>query len=67
MNPLINFAINMINRSPGVRNNPMAQNYLQILQSGDSEKGMQVAENICRSYGLTKEQALTQAKKFFHI
>ena len=48
-------------------NNPMAQNYISVIQSGDAQKGQQLAENICRSYGVTPQEALQQAKQFFRI
>lgn len=66
MNPM-QFAMSMIQRNPQVMNNPMAQNYIGIIQSGDAQKGQQLAENICKSYGMTPQQALQQAKQFFNI
>lgn len=48
-------------------NNPMAQNYIGVIQSGDAQKGQQLAENICKSYGVTPQQAIQQAKQFFNI
>lgn len=61
------FAMQMIQNNPQVMNNPMAKEYLQIIQNGDSAKGQEVANNILKTYGLTKEQALGQAAQFFHI
>lgn len=66
MNPM-QFAMNMIQHNPQVMNNPMAQNYINVIQSGDAQKGQQLAENICKSYGMTPQQALQQAKQFFNI
>lgn len=62
---LKDFAINMIFNNPRVSNNPQAQHMLQIIQNGDSKQGQQIAENICKTYGITPEQAVQQAKKFF--
>lgn len=61
------FAMQMIQNNPQVMNNPMAKEYLQIIQNGDSVKGQEVANNILKTYGMTKEQALGQAAQFFHI
>ena len=36
-------------------------------KSGDAAKGQQMAENLCKTYGVTPDQALEQACKFFHI
>lgn len=64
---LMQFAMNLIQKNPTVANNPDAQNLLNVIQSGDSAKGQQIAENLCETYGVSKEDALAQAKKFFNI
>ena len=61
------FLQNAMRQNPNIANNPQAQNFLQILQSGDAQKGQQIAENILKSYGMTKEQGLNQVHSFFHI
>lgn len=66
MNPM-QYAMNMIQQNPQIMNNPMAQNYISVIQSGDAQRGQQLAENICKSYGVTPQQAIQQAKQFFHI
>ncbi len=66
MNPM-QYAMNMIQQNPQIMNNPMAQNYISVIQSGDAQRGQQLAENICKSYGMTPQQALQKAKQFFHI
>lgn len=66
MNPM-QYAMNMIQQNPQIMNNPMAQNYISVIQSGDAQRGQQLAENICKSYGMTPQQALQKARQFFHI
>lgn len=63
----IDFALRMIKNNPQFKNNPQAQNYIQILESGDAQKGQEVANNLLNTYGMSKEDALSQAKSFFHI
>lgn len=58
-------ALNLISRNPAVANNPQAQNLIGVIQNGDSKKGEEIARNLCNTYGVTPEQALTQAKNFF--
>lgn len=58
-------ALNLISRNPAVANNPQAQNLISVIQNGDSKKGEEIARNLCNTYGVTPEQALTQAKNFF--
>lgn len=67
MNKIANFAINMLQRNPQFANNPQAQKLMEIIQNGDSQQGEKMAENLCETYGMTKDQALTEAKKFFGI
>lgn len=66
-NPIMNFLNQALQQNPNLQSNPQAQNYIQVLQSGDQQKGQQLAENICKSMGITPEQAVQQAKSFFHI
>lgn len=62
MNALINLLIQRLAQSPNVQNNPNAQQWLSIIQSGDSAHGEQIARNIAKSYGMTPEQAAQQAQ-----
>lgn len=66
-NKMMQFAMNLINRNPKVAKNPVAQQLIGVIQNGSEEQGQAIAENICNSYGVTKEQALEDAKKFFGI
>jgi len=61
------FALNLLSRSPRVANNPNAQSMIQIIQNGDSEQGELVARNLCQTYGVSQDQAVAQARQFFHI
>lgn len=55
------------NMAPSLANNPNARAMIQAVQSGDAEAGERIARNLCQSYGMTPEQAVQQAKSFFHI
>lgn len=59
--------MNLIRNNPNVANNPQAQEMLKVIQNGDSQRGQMIAENLCKTYGITKEDALSKAKQFFHI
>lgn len=52
---------------PKFANNPVAQQYLQVIESGDAEAGRRIAENLCKTNGVTPNQAIGDAKKFFNI
>lgn len=60
-------AMNMLSRNPQFQNNPQAKYMMQIIQSGDSVQGQEIAENLCKTYGVTPEQAVQQAKQFFKL
>ena len=53
--------------APSLANNLNARAMIQAVQSGDAEAGERIARNLCQSYGVTPEQAIQQAKGFFHI
>lgn len=46
------------------QNNPQAQQYLQILLDGDAQRGQELAQNLCKSYGISPEQGIQQAQQF---
>lgn len=52
------FAMNMLKQNPNVVRNPQAQAMLQVLQSGDAQKGQQIVQNLCQTYGITPEEAV---------
>ena len=60
-----NFAMNLIRNNPQVRNNPQAQEWLEVIQSGDNVRGEEIANNLLQSMGMTKEQAMEQASQRF--
>lgn len=47
--------------------NPMAQGMLDVIESGDASKGEQMADNLCKSMGVSREDAIKQARQFFGI
>ena len=63
----ISFALNLLSQNPNIRSNPQMQNMLQVIQSGDSVRGQQIAENLCSTYGISKEDAISNARNFFHL
>ncbi len=62
-----NIAMNIIQRNPQIANNPNAQNLLNVIQSGDQKRGEEIANNLCETYGISREDALQKAKRFFNI
>ena len=60
-------ALNLLMQNPNVASNPNAQEFIQVIQNGDSVKGEQIAQNLCDTYGMSKEDAIRNAKSFFHL
>lgn len=59
--------LEMIKASPAIANNPQMQSYIEVLESGDSKRGEEIANNLLKTYGMTKDDALAQARAFFHL
>lgn len=49
------------------QNNPMAMGMLDVIESGDASKGEQMADNICKSMGISRDEAISQARRYFGI
>jgi len=56
----------LINSNPRIQNNPMAQTMIEVIQSGNNVQGEQIAENLCKTYGVTREQATQQAENWLY-
>lgn len=67
MSTIKDFALGLLGKNPNVANNPNAQRFIQVIKEGNSSEGEQIAQNICDSYGVTKEQAIQEAKRFFRL
>lgn len=61
------FAMNLISSNPQIAQNPQAQEMINVIKSGDAERGKQIANNLCQTYGVTPDQAIAQARKMFGI
>lgn len=66
-NPFKTITNAILQKAPEIKNNPQAMGYLDVISSGDSQKGAEVADNLCKTYGMSREQMLQQAKQFFGI
>lgn len=60
-------ALNLLMQNPNIANNPNAREFIQVIQNGDSAKGEQIAQNLCNTYGMSKEDAVRNAKSFFRL
>ena len=67
MNNMMNFAMKIIQSNPQIAQNPQAKEFLNVIQSGDEARGSEIANNLCNTYGMSKDEALQNAKKFFNL
>ena len=42
-------AMNLISHNPNIANNPNAQEFINVIQNGDSARGQQIADNLAQS------------------
>lgn len=60
-------AINLLQSNPQIINNPQARSYLDVIKSGNDQRGEEIARNMCQSMGVKPEDAYKQARQFFHM
>lgn len=46
MDNIMDFAMNLISRNPKIANNPQAQEMIDVIKSGDSRRGEEIANNL---------------------
>lgn len=61
-NPYQMIANAFLQRHPEIRNNPQKMEWLNIISSGDSKRGEEIATNLLNTYGISKEQAIDMIK-----
>lgn len=66
-NPMLQTMIDRIKANPNIAGNPQALAYIEVLESGDTKRGQELANNLLETYGMTREDALAQAKQFFRL
>ena len=53
---LLTFAQNMIrNNRDRIPNTPWAQSAVDAIMNNDANSGMNIADNLCNTYGMTRE------------
>ena len=61
---LLTFAQNMIrNNRDKIPNTPWAQSAVNAIMNNDAKSGMGIADNLCNTYGMTREEALKAASQ----
>ncbi len=55
-------AMNIISQNPQIANNTNARVMVDAIRNGDSKTGMEIANNLLNTYGLSREDGIAQAK-----
>lgn len=63
MSKLTDMAAQMIRNNPNIQQSPFAQASINAILNNDAKAGEQLANNILKSVGMTKEQAMELARK----
>lgn len=63
MSKLTDMAAQMIRNNPNIQRSPFAQAGMNAILNNDAKAGEQLANNILKSVGMTKEQAMELARK----
>ena len=63
-NPLIDGMMNRLRSDPMLSKNPLDKNLFTCLQTGDNKKGEEIAMNLCKTYGISPDEACRQAMQF---
>lgn len=67
LNSLLAPVLQQIKSNANFKDNPMAQGMIDVIESGDAKKGEQMALNLCETMGVSPDDAIKQAKRFFNI
>lgn len=59
------FASRMVRKNSRIANSPEGQEFLRLLESGDDEAGIAMANKVLTGNGLTRNQGLQKAMEFF--
>ena len=63
MSRIMDIASQMIRNNPNIQQSPFAQAGMNAILNNDAEAGEQLANNILKSVGMTKEQAMELTRK----
>lgn len=66
-NPMLDQALRSMYQNPTIAQSPLKKSMLDALLNHDAQAGQRIAQNLCQSYGVTEEQAVSQAHRMFGI
>lgn len=67
MSRMLDIASQLIRNNPNIQQSPFAQAGVIAILNNDAKTGEQLANNILKSVGMTKEQAMQIARNRMHL
>lgn len=65
---IMEFALRMLEQNPNLENKaPWAKEAISAIRNNDVAKGEEIANNLCNTYGSSKEDGINRAGKFFRF
>lgn len=66
-NNLLGYALNMILSNPRIANQQLAKEFVEIIKTGDTARGVQMAQKLCETYHTSQDKAVQDAMKYFNL
>lgn len=60
---IYDIAIGIVKSNPQFAESPMGKNFLEALETRDVAKGEEMANNVLKNHGLSKEEGMKDVKK----
>lgn len=60
-------AMKLLEKNPNVANNPRSAEMIKVLQSGNEQQGIELANNILSTYGISKEDGVKRGLQYFGL
>lgn len=64
---MIDALLSRVESSPQYAGNPNAKAMVECIRHNDSQRGQEIARNLCQTYGITPEQAVQRARGMFGL
>lgn len=64
-NGMLQLLLSRLQQNPNFKNNPEAQEMLNVILTGDSKRGEEIANQILQSNGVSREEGVNMARSYF--
>lgn len=64
-NGMLQALLSRLQQTPNFQNNPEAQEMLNVILTGDSKRGEEIANKILQSNGVSREEGVNKARSYF--